>query len=40
MEWHDLEKLKDYLKPAIFEVVMELEFHPGDFNWFDLVRRS
>lgn len=40
MEWHDLEKLKDYLAPAIFEVVMEFEFHHGDFNWFDLVRRS
>jgi SAM-dependent methyltransferase len=40
MEWHDLQKLKDYLAPAVFEVVMELEFHCGAFNWFDLIRRS
>ncbi len=40
MEWHDLEKLRDYLAPAVFEVVMEFEFHRGAFNWFDLVRRS
>jgi len=40
IEWHDVEKLKSYLAPAVFEVVMAFEFHNGDFNWFDLVRRS
>ncbi len=40
MEWHDLDKVKGYLAPARFEVVLELEFHNGDFNWFDLLRRS
>ena len=40
MEWHDLEKVKSYLAPAEFEVVMELAFHNDDFNWFDLIRRS
>ena len=40
MEWHDLAKLRSYLAPAIFDVVMEMEFHGGDFNWFDLIRRT
>jgi 2-polyprenyl-3-methyl-5-hydroxy-6-metoxy-1,4-benzoquinol methylase len=40
MEWHDLQKLEAYLAPAIFEVVLELEFHDGQFNWFDLIRRA
>jgi 2-polyprenyl-3-methyl-5-hydroxy-6-metoxy-1,4-benzoquinol methylase len=40
MEWHDLSKVKGYLAPAQFEVVLEVEFHDGDFNWFDLLRRS
>jgi 2-polyprenyl-3-methyl-5-hydroxy-6-metoxy-1,4-benzoquinol methylase len=40
MEWHDLAKLKSYLAPATFDVVMEVEFHGGDFNWFDLIRRT
>jgi SAM-dependent methyltransferase len=39
-EWHDLEKLRSYLHPAQFEVVLEFEYHGGDFNWFDLVRVS
>jgi SAM-dependent methyltransferase len=40
MEWHDLEKLTRYLSPGVFDVVMTFEFHRGEFNWFDLVRRS
>jgi len=37
-EWHDLEKIESYLAPARFDVVLNLEFHNSDFNWFDLVR--
>lgn len=37
MEWHDLAKVRGFLAPAQFEVVLELEFHDGDFNWFDLL---
>ncbi len=40
MEWHDLEKVKAFLAPAIFDVVLALEFHNSDFNSFDLVRRA
>ena len=40
MEWHDLAKIRGYLAPSEFEVVLELEFHNGEFNWFDLLRRS
>jgi len=40
MEWHDLEKVKSFLAPATFEVVLEREFHNADFNWFDLVRTT
>jgi SAM-dependent methyltransferase len=40
MEWHDLAKIRGYLAPAQFDVVLEWEFHNGEFNWFDLVRRS
>lgn len=39
-EWHDLEKVKAFLAPAVFEVILALEFHNSDFNWFDLVRRA
>ncbi len=39
-EWHDLEKVRSFLAPATFEVVLMLEFHNSDFIWFDLVRRS
>lgn len=39
MEWHDAEKIKSYLAPARFEVVLELEFHNQYFNWIDLIRR-
>jgi len=40
MEWYDLEKLKKRLEPAKFDVVLYLEFHNSDFNWFDLIRRA
>lgn len=40
MEWKDLPKLQQLLEPASFEVILALEFHNSDFNWFDLVRRS
>lgn len=40
IEWHDIEKVKWYLAPAQFEVVLEFEYHNSDFNWFDLVRTS
>ena len=40
VEWYDLPKLLQRLAPATFDVVLELEFHDSDFNWFDLVRRS
>jgi len=39
VEWYDLPKLKTLLEPAEFDVVLYLEFHNSDFNWFDLVRR-
>ncbi len=39
-EWHDLDKVQSYLAPATFELVMTLDFHNSDFNWFDLIRRS
>lgn len=35
-EWYDLDKLLGLLSPATFEVVLDQEFHNGDFNWFDL----
>jgi SAM-dependent methyltransferase len=40
MEWYDLEKVKSILGPATFEVVLALDFHNHDFNWFDLLRRT
>ncbi len=40
VEWYDLSKLQAVLKPAEFEVVLNFEFHNGDFNWFDLKRRA
>lgn len=39
MEWHDLSKIRGYLAPAEFDVVLAFEYHDHDFNWFDLVRR-
>jgi SAM-dependent methyltransferase len=38
MEWKDLAKLRRLLEPAQFEVILDLNFHNDDFNWFDLVR--
>jgi len=40
VEWHDLAKIKAALAPAIFDVVLALNFHKDDFNWFDLIRRA
>ena len=36
VEWYDLKKLVDSLVPHHFEVVLNLNFHGDDFNWFDL----
>lgn len=38
VEWHDVEKLEYMISPATFEVVLYIEFHNSDFNWFDLLR--
>jgi hypothetical protein len=40
VEWYDLEKLERRLAPATFEVVLAVNFHDDDFNWFDLRRRT
>jgi SAM-dependent methyltransferase len=40
VEWYDLDKLQAILKPAQFDVILYFEFHNGDFNWFDLLRRA
>ena len=40
MEWKDLSKLRQLLEPATFDVILALDFHNNDFNWFDLIRRS
>jgi hypothetical protein len=40
MEWKDLSKLRRLLEPATFDVILSLDFHNSDFNWFDLVRIS
>lgn len=40
VEWYDLSKLKALLEPARFDVVLYIEFHNGDFNWFDLQRSA
>jgi SAM-dependent methyltransferase len=40
IEWHDLEKIRELLAPAQFDVVFTLDFHKYDFNWFDLIRRA
>ena len=39
-EWYDWPKLKKILEPAAFDVVLDLEFHQGDFQWFHLVRKA
>lgn len=38
VEWYDLEKLTDVLRPARFETILAMNFHNNDFNWFDLRR--
>ena len=40
MEWYDLDRLRERLAPAQFDVVLAFEFHGSDFNWFDLIRGS
>lgn len=40
MEYYDLQKLLDRLNPVEFDVVLSLNFHNNDFNWFDLRRVS
>jgi hypothetical protein len=40
IEWHDLNKVREFLAPAQFDVVFTLDFHKYDFNWFDLIRRA
>lgn len=40
MEWYDLPKLLGALEPARFDVVLAMNFHNDDFNWFDLIRRA
>ena len=40
VEWYDLSKLQAVLEPAQFAVILYFEFHNGDFNWFDLLRRA
>jgi len=40
VEWHDLPKLDYLLSPAVFDVVLAMDFHGSDFNWFDLIRRE
>jgi SAM-dependent methyltransferase len=40
IEWKDVAKVRGLWEPATFEVILDLEFHDADFNWFDLVRRS
>jgi FkbM family methyltransferase len=40
MEWYDLHKRLATLRVGRFDVVMYFEFHNGDFNWFDLLRRA
>ena len=40
VEWYDLEKLMDSFYPALFDVVLSMEFYHNDFIWFDLIRRK
>jgi SAM-dependent methyltransferase len=40
VEWYDLEKRLETMAPARFEAILDLEFHGGDFVWFDLIRRA
>ncbi len=38
VEWYDVDRLRRRLRPAKFDVVLDLEFSDGDFVWFDLMR--
>lgn len=38
VEWYDVDRLRRRLRPAEFDVVLDLEFSDGDFVWFDLMR--
>ena len=38
IEWYDIDKLLQRLRPAEFSVILSFNFHNNDFNWFDLVR--
>ncbi len=38
IEWYDLEKLKFFLSPAKFNVILQHEFFDNNFIWFDLLR--
>lgn len=38
VEWYDRERLLRRLRPATFEVVLDIEFHDGQLAWFDLLR--
>lgn len=40
VEWYDLDKLRQRLAPARFDVVLAFNYHNDDFNWFDLLRQS
>ena len=39
-EWYDIQKLLESLKPHEFNVILNLNFHNDDFNWFDLIKRA
>jgi hypothetical protein len=36
VEWYDLGKLLNSLSPHRFDIILSINFHKNDFNWFDL----
>ncbi len=38
-EWYDVQKLLRSLDPYPFDIILDLNFHDNDFNWFDLIKR-
>lgn len=40
VEWYDGPKLLRSLQPHRFDVVLDMNFHNHDFNWFDFIKRS
>jgi len=40
VEWYDLEKIQKRLRPGSFDALLAMNFHGGDFNWFDLKLKS